>query len=147
MNALFRSLIDEIKQNMPSLDLSVTIEPLAAAYGDLALIKLMVSNLLSNAIKFSGKQENIKIHIGCLAGKNESIYYIKDNGIGFDMKNASELFNAFHRLHNSLEYEGTGIGLALSKRILDKHEGRIWAESEPGEGAVFYFALPERIVT
>ncbi len=146
MNALFNSLIDETKQNLPSMNSSVTVEPLAAAYGDLALIKLMVGNLLSNAIKFSGKQREVEIHIGCLAGKNESIYYIKDNGIGFDMKDASELFNVFHRLRNSSDYDGTGIGLALAKRILDKHEGRIWAESEPGKGAVFYFALPERIV-
>jgi signal transduction histidine kinase len=142
MKSLFNSLIDETRQHFPGNQFSVVLNPLTEAYGDLALLKLMITNLLSNAVKFSSKQEKAEIIIGSAPGEHESVFYVRDNGIGFDMKYAPELFDVFHRLHNTGDYEGTGIGLALVKRIIERHGGRIWVESEPHKGAAFYFAIP-----
>jgi PAS domain S-box-containing protein len=143
MQALFISLIDETKQNFPDRTLALKVNSLPEAFGDLALLKQVISNLLSNAVKFSGKKEVSEIEIGSITGDVTLIFFVKDNGIGFDMKYAPELFGVFRRLHNADDYEGTGVGLALVKRIIDKHGGKVWAESEPGKGAIFSFSLPK----
>jgi PAS domain S-box-containing protein len=142
MQELFISLIEEAKNAYPQYKIEVTMNNLPDVIGDLALLKQVISNLLSNAVKFSGRQPVILIEIGSEIEKQEVTYYVKDNGTGFDMGLYSRLFGVFQRLHNMEEFEGTGVGLALAKRIVDKHGGRIWAESEPGQGAVFYFTLP-----
>jgi len=142
MNALFNSMIEETRQLFPDRTVNVIIHPLIKAYGDLALLKQVIGNLLSNAVKFSAKMTTSDIEIGSTPGKDENIFFVKDNGTGFDMKFAGELFGVFRRLSNADEYEGTGVGLALVKRIIDKHGGRVWAHSEPGKGATFYFSLP-----
>ena len=110
--------------------------------GDGDLLKQVWINLISNAIKYSSKQADPHITIGAMEDVTGPIYFVCDNGVGFDSKYADKLFKVFQRLHSHEEFEGTGIGLALVKRILDKHKGEIWAESSPGNGAAFYFRLP-----
>ncbi len=99
------------------------------------------TNLISNAVKYSKKEGVSIIEIGCSKADGEDIYYVKDNGVGFDMQYADKLFGVFQRLHKQSEFEGTGIGLALVHSIITKHGGRIWAEARVGEGATFYFTL------
>jgi len=142
MHALFNSMTEETRQLFPGRTTSVKVGTTAKAYGDLSLLKQVIGNLLSNAVKFSSGKEVSEIEIGSSMGNNEMIFFIKDNGIGFDMKYATDLFGVFRRLSNAEEYEGTGVGLALVKRIIDKHGGRVWAESERGKSATFYFSLP-----
>lgn len=123
-------------------EINLTIHPLADAYADSQLLKIVFNNLLSNAIKFSSLNEVQRIEIGCTRDGKECVYYIKDNGVGFNMAYSSKLFEVFHRLHRTDEFEGTGIGLAIVQRIIHRHGGRVWGEGEIGVGATFYFAIP-----
>jgi light-regulated signal transduction histidine kinase (bacteriophytochrome) len=118
------------------------IEHIPQARGDRAMMRQVFVNLLSNAIKFSRNNAIPKIHVGASVKDNETIYYVKDNGAGFDMQFADKLFGVFQRLHSADEFEGTGIGLAIVKRIITRHGGRVWAEGKVGDGATIYFALP-----
>lgn len=110
--------------------------------GDSVLLKQVWQNLISNAIKYSSKNEEIIINISATQTNKEVLFSIKDNGIGFDMKHAKKLFEIFKRLHTENEFTGTGVGLSLVHRIIEKHNGKIWAESEPNKGSIFYFTLP-----
>ncbi len=116
----------------------------APAWGDRELISQALRNLLSNAVKFSSPGHAPLIEVGGTAGTRENIYYIRDNGVGFDMRFAGKLFKVFERVHPTGQYEGTAIGLAIVKRIIERHGGRVWAEGEVGNGATFYFSLPNR---
>jgi light-regulated signal transduction histidine kinase (bacteriophytochrome) len=118
------------------------LNPLPKAKADASLIEQVVINLISNAVKYSSKKEAPVVTVSCKETGKKNTYSVKDNGAGFDMKNYSKLFGAFQRLHGMSEFEGTGVGLMLVKRIIDKHGGEIWAESIVGEGATFYFTLP-----
>ena len=100
--------------------------------------------MLGNAVKFTHGRECASIETGGFVRNGEIIYYVRDNGVGFDMRFCDKLFGAFQRLHSEEEYKGTGIGLALVKRIIERHSGRVWAESEVDKGATFYFTLPAR---
>ena len=120
----------------------INIGPLKSTQGDQTLLYQVFMNLISNAIKYSGKKGNPVIDIGCTEQEDEYIYYVKDNGSGFNMAHAHKLFGVFQRLHNNNEFEGTGVGLAIVHRIIAKHGGRVWAEGKEGEGATFYFSLP-----
>ncbi|MBK7992177.1 MAG: GAF domain-containing protein [Blastocatellia bacterium] len=121
------------------------IDKLPIVYADLAMLTVVLNNLISNAIKYSSKQQTPIIEIGCLSKEAEEIIFIKDNGVGFDMEYANKLFGVFQRLHRADEFEGIGIGLATVKRIINRHNGRVWAESILNQGSTFYFALPKKI--
>jgi PAS domain S-box-containing protein len=124
--------------------LQFEIEAIPPFTGDNAMMRQVFVNLLSNAVKFSRAKEHPAIKVGAYIEGNEAVYYVKDNGAGFDMQYAGKLFGVFQRLHSMEEFEGTGIGLAIVKRIITRHGGRVWAEGKVGEGATFYFALPVR---
>jgi PAS domain S-box-containing protein len=146
MEKLAREVAEELKAHVvgESNKLQLEIEPLPRAIGDRAMMRQVFVNLLSNAIKFSRRRKEPAVRVGTTAGTNETIYYVKDNGVGFDMQFSNKLFGVFQRLHNISEFEGTGIGLAIVKRIVNRHGGRVWAEAAVNEGATIYFALPVR---
>ena len=107
------------------------------------MMRQVFVNLLSNAIKFSRGKQTPKIQVGATVKDDETVYFVKDNGAGFNMQFADKLFGVFQRLHSTTEFEGTGIGLAIVKRIITRHGGRVWAEGKINEGATIYFALPK----
>ena len=127
----------------PKRRLQLVLNPLPPARGDESLFRQVFVNLLSNAIKFTRHRELARIEIGCQSNSEEQVYYVKDNGAGFDAQYSDKLFGVFQRLHREDEFEGTGVGLALVQRIIHRHGERIWAEAKPDEGATFYFALPK----
>jgi light-regulated signal transduction histidine kinase (bacteriophytochrome) len=108
------------------------------------MIQRLWTNLLDNAIKFTRAKPEGAIEVGSRSGEGETIYYVKDNGVGFDMQYSAKLFGVFQRLHGQNEFPGTGIGLAIVKRIVTRHGGRVWAEGKVGEGATIYFTLPKK---
>ena len=141
MNDIVFAVINEIKKNQPHNAEIKTLD-LPESKGDFSLLKQLFTNLLSNAIKFSSKQQKPEIVIGATKGEKENIYYIKDNGVGFNMTYVDKLFGVFQRLHSESEFPGTGIGLAMVKRIATMHGGKVWAEGKADAGATFYFSLP-----
>ena len=120
------------------------MQELPAAFCDPALLKQVWINLLSNAVKFTQKCNLPHIVVGFKSSDTEITYFVNDNGVGFEQKYADKLFGVFQRLHNSAEFEGTGVGLAIVQRIINRHGGRVWAEGEIQKGATFYFTLPEK---
>ena len=114
---------------------------LASTVGDPTLLRQVWANLLSNALKFTAGVRPPRIAVDCASAEGEAVYTVADNGPGFDMQHSGKLFQVFERLHGG-EYEGSGIGLAIVRRAVEAHGGRVWAESAPGEGATFFFALP-----
>lgn len=143
MREMAQSCVDELTRMEPAGKYHISIDDLRPCKGDSNLIKQVWMNLVGNAIKYSSREEMPSIHIGGYEDDTHCHYFIKDNGVGFDMQYASKLFLVFQRLHTDAVYKGTGIGLALVKRIIDKHKGTIRAESAPGHGATFYFSLPK----
>ncbi|MFD2871245.1 PAS domain S-box protein [Mucilaginibacter ximonensis] len=144
MDALFKVCVREVMQQQPVVA-QMVIHKLLPCYGDVNLLRQVILNLVGNAIKYSSKADDPIVEIGCIKDTDKRIYYVKDNGVGFDMKYSKKLFGVFQRLHSAQEFEGTGVGLALAKRIIEKHGGNIWAESAPGEGATFYFSMPVKL--
>ena len=134
----------ELQKDQPDRNMTLKVNLLPPVRGDEGLMKQVVVNLLSNAVKFTRIRDTAMIEVGGYEKENETVYYVKDNGVGFDMKYHDKLFGVFQRLHRADEYEGTGIGLSIVQRIVHRHGGRVWAESKEGEGATIYFALPER---
>jgi signal transduction histidine kinase len=142
MENLAKSIFEELRIINPERTLKLNLNTLPPARGDPSLIREVFVNLLTNAIKFTKNKENAIIEIGGEAEGRENIYYVKDNGVGFDMKYVNKLFGVFQRLHSDKEFEGTGVGLAIVQRIIHRHGGRVWAEGKVNGGATFYFALP-----
>ena len=141
MEELAKEVLKELSDLNKDKKPEITIKHLPAANGDRALLRQVIINLLSNSIKFSASREEPKIEIGNFIKDHQNIYYIKDNGVGFNMKYSDKLFEVFQRLHSTSEFEGTGVGLAIVQRIILRHGGTIWAESEVDKGAAFYFTL------
>ena len=124
------------------LPITVNIDRLPPSWADASLVRQLFGYLLENAFKFSRPQSSPKIEIGCAPDEHANVYFIRDNGVGFDMKYADKLFGLFQKLHQVELFEGNGAGLALSQRILSRLGGRIWAEAKVNDGATFYFSLP-----
>jgi signal transduction histidine kinase len=144
MDALAREVIDELRSVPGQRAPQCVLKPLPVGWGDRSLVRQVWLNLLSNAIKFTGTREVPSIELGGSSEETRNVYYVKDNGAGFDMRYCDKLFGVFQRLHSAKEFPGTGVGLAIVQRVVTHHGGRAWAEGKPGEGATFYFALPKR---
>ncbi|MEV4509867.1 PAS domain S-box protein [Dactylosporangium sp. NPDC049525] len=144
VDQLVADVWDELSVERGSRDIVLTVADLPDAQGDPRLVRHVVANLVGNAVKYTRDVSPARIEIGHRVGplSGEVMYYVKDNGAGFDMRYADKLFKVFQRLHRAEDYEGTGIGLALTHRIVLRHGGQIWADAVPGEGATFYFTLP-----
>jgi light-regulated signal transduction histidine kinase (bacteriophytochrome) len=123
-------------------DVTVEIGELPDCIGDSSLLEQVLTNLLSNAFKFTRGRPQPRVEVSATSDGSNNTYVVRDNGVGFDATYAHKLFGVFQRLHSATEFEGTGIGLSIVKRIVQRHGGRVWAESAPGEGAAFYFSLP-----
>lgn len=142
MEPLVQSTIEELNPLLNGKKVQFHIGNLPTVQGDQAMIRQVIVNLLTNALKFTGLREVAIIEVSGYSEGHENIYYVRDNGVGFDMQYVHKLFAVFQRLHSDDEFEGTGIGLALVKRIISKHGGRVWAEGKVNEGATFFFTLP-----
>ena len=143
---MVRTVCDEYQNERPEKPIGFRIQQGVLANGDSQLLKIALTNLIGNAVKFSGKKARQVITFGVTEADHKNVIYIKDNGTGFDMKYINKLFDAFQRLHSTEEFPGTGIGLTIVQRIIHRHGGQIWAESEPEKGATFYFTLPSIII-
>ncbi len=144
MTELAQSVFDALKEELfRDRAIEVSVKPMPIACADPTLTKQIFTNLISNAMKFTSRKDKALIEIGGYDKGQERVYYVKDNGAGFDMKYADKLFGIFQRLHSQDEFRGTGIGLAIVRSAVLRHEGRVWAEAEVGQGATFYFTLPK----
>jgi signal transduction histidine kinase len=139
MNALVAEVTAESRGASKA---AVEVAPLPPASADRTMIRQVWANLIGNALKYSGKREGARIEVGGREEPRELVYWVRDNGVGFDMRFAGKLFGVFQRLHRADEFPGTGVGLAIVQRVVSRHGGRVWAEGEPGKGACFHFSLP-----
>ena len=141
---LARTVAEELRREVADRPIEVAIESVPPARGDRSLLRQVLINLLANAFKFTRGRTPARITFGARRDHGETVYYVRDNGVGFDMAYAAKLFGVFQRLHRAEEFEGTGVGLALVQRIVRRHGGRVWAEARVDEGASFYFTLSGR---
>jgi PAS domain S-box-containing protein len=141
LSALAASIAARLREAEPHRDFDFAIAPGLTANGDTRLLEVALTNLLSNAAKFTGPCAQARIELGKTGSNGELAFYVRDNGVGFDMAYAHMLFGAFQRLHKTSEFPGTGIGLAIVQRVIGRHGGRVWADAQPGHGATFYFAF------
>ena len=142
LSILFKEIADVFCKNQPERSVDIVIGPDIIVNGDQNLLRIALENLFCNAWKFTSQQTEARIEFGMIKKRNEIIYYLKDNGVGFDMNYSKNLFLPFQRLHASKEFSGTGVGLAIVRRVIDRHEGKVWAEGEIEKGAIFYFTIP-----
>jgi light-regulated signal transduction histidine kinase (bacteriophytochrome) len=141
LSELSARVIESLAQTHPQRNVDVVIAPAMTIEGDRGLMHIAMENLLSNAWKFTSRAEQARIEVGCTTHDGTMVYFVRDNGVGFDMKYAAKLFGAFQRLHSAEAFEGTGIGLNIVQRIIVRHAGRVWAEAAVEKGATFYFTL------
>ena len=140
---LAHALVDEMQGQQNGRRIRFIIDDMPTCQADPNLLRQVYANLLGNAVKYTRKCDAAIIEVGCVSepGNGGPVYFVKDNGVGFDMRYAHKLFGVFQRLHNAEEYEGAGVGLALVQRIVHRHGGRVWAEAQPNQGATFHFTL------
>ncbi|KMQ51206.1 Sensory box histidine kinase [Chitinispirillum alkaliphilum] len=143
LTQLAKEITEELFKEEPSRNMEIKIEEGMRLTADPNLLRIGLYNLLSNSWKYTAVKEKGVIEVGCVSKPDGKIFFIKDNGAGFDMKYSSKLFEPFKRLHSEKDFPGTGIGLPIVMRVIRKHGGKIWAEGVPGKGAVFYFSLPQ----
>lgn len=142
LSDITRKVMEWIRQDDPARQISVSIEDNIIVRGDASLLMVVMKNLMGNAWKYTSKTRKPEIHVGTMKKGDQTVIYVKDNGAGFNTYLAGNLFTAFVRLHSPDEFPGTGVGLATSRRIIDRHGGKIWAEAAVGKGATFFFTLP-----
>jgi signal transduction histidine kinase len=142
LTALARAVVDDLREREPQRTVEFESNGTLPARGDERLLRIALTNLLANAWKFTRGRDPAHVRFGLETRAGEPVFFVKDDGVGFDMRYSQKLFGAFQRLHNTRDFEGTGIGLATVQRIVHRHGGRVWAESEVGKGATFYFTLP-----
>ena len=143
LSAMAATIASDLKNSDPGRDAEFIIQDDMTVSADSSLMQIALQNLFDNAWKYSRKQNKTIIEFASLKKDNQQVFYIKDNGVGFDIKYADRLFKSFQRLHNNSEFEGTGIGLATVQRIINRHQGVLWAEGEVNNGASFFFTLPQ----
>jgi signal transduction histidine kinase len=141
LSAMAISILDDLVAAHPERSVKTAVQLGCHANADKGLMQIVMQNLLRNAWKFTGRTASARIEFGCSQTGPNSVYYVRDTGAGFDPRMADRLFKPFQRLHTDSEFSGTGIGLATVQRIIERHEGKIWAEGEVGKGATFYFRL------
>ena len=147
LNALVQQQFEELRRADPQRVVAVEVQPLPSATGDRALVYQVLANLLGNAWKFTEKKTDARIEVGTQSQHSESVFFVRDNGAGFNIDYAHKLFGVFQRLYREEEFAGTGVGLAIVQRIIHRHGRRIWAEGRENEGATFYFTLPPACAT
>jgi len=146
LSELARGILVQLAQAQPGREVEIEIAPRAEARADASLMRIALENLFGNAWKFTGKTARARIEFGVAqpreegTGPAETVFFVRDNGAGFDMAHAGKLFVAFQRLHS--DFEGSGIGLAIVQRVIDRHKGRVWIDSAVGQGTTVYLALP-----
>ncbi len=144
--AIARQVFSELRREEPTRQVQFSLTDLPSCQADAALLKQVFVNLLSNALKFTRQERLTHITVGYRQTGSEGAYFVQDNGVGFDMRYIDKLFGVFQRLHSVEEFEGTGVGLAIIKRIIHRHGGLVWAESYPNQGATFFFTLPDVVI-
>jgi PAS domain S-box-containing protein len=142
LTAMALEILEGLQSSEPERHIELVVTPRLRTHADERLLRVALENLLGNAWKFTSKLENARIEVGVEYVNNDAVFFVRDNGVGFSMDYADKLFGPFQRLHTVEEFPGTGIGLAIVQRIINRHGGKVWAESKPGEGATFYFTIP-----
>lgn len=142
MQTLVQDVLDELKPALGTRPVRFDVKPLPDIRGDSAMIRQVLMNLPANAVKFTRPTPHADIEVGARTEPGQAIYYVKDNGAGFDMQRKRELFRVFRRLRRQEEFEGTGVGLAIVQQVVHRHGGTVWAEAQVNEGATFYCSLP-----
>jgi light-regulated signal transduction histidine kinase (bacteriophytochrome) len=142
LSALATLVVTDLRKREPQRTVEVNISPRLLTCGDEGLLRIALENLLGNAWKFTARRDQPRIEVGATQRNGSRLYFIRDNGAGFNMAHANRLFGVFQRLHTQDEFPGTGVGLATVRRIFSRHGGEVWAESRVNEGATFYFTLP-----
>ena len=135
--------MEHLREAFPARNVNISIEPGLTVMGDPRLLEIALTNLFNNAFKFSSRQPLARIEFGRTVIDGRQVFFIRDDGAGFDMAYATKLFGAFQRMHKQTEFPGTGIGLATVQRIIHRHAGRVWAEAKVDQGATFYFTINE----
>ncbi len=141
LSSLVQEVVEDLRKEEGQRSIEVLVGNLPNGVGDPPLLKQVFVNLLSNAFKFTRQKPSAIVEVGCLQQNGQQVYFVRDNGAGFDMRYAEKLFGVFQRLHGEAEFEGTGVGLSIVQRIIERHGGRIWAEAEVDKGATFHFTL------